>query len=160
MMCHMTYSCDCRRLTEIEKMLTDAEDKQRQITDQSNADNHVKNQQIQQLKSEHERVKVTGLSLESRLYAIDALVGYPVWMQWTNYRWLKWKELVLGDGVLGLLECFLYWLFRRWYVGINILSQDRPVAYICLYIFIAVRLNFTYLCDALLRQFGLVKFSL
>ena len=59
MMCHMTYSCDCRRLTEIEKMLTDAEDKQRQITDQSNADNHVKNQQIQQLKSEHERVKVT-----------------------------------------------------------------------------------------------------
>ena len=40
-------------------MLTDAEDKQRQITDQSNADNHIKNQQIQQLKSEHERVKVT-----------------------------------------------------------------------------------------------------
>ena len=78
MMCHMTYSCDCRRLTEIEKMLTDAEDKQRQITDQSNADNHVKNQQIQQLKSEHERVKVTWLLFESRLYAIDALVGYPV----------------------------------------------------------------------------------
>lgn len=48
-------------------MLTDAEDKQRQITDQSNADNHNKNQQIQQLKSEHERIKVSLVTKGSRL---------------------------------------------------------------------------------------------
>lgn len=46
------------RLTEIEMLLTEAEDKQRQITDKSNSDNHVKGQQIQQLKSELERAKV------------------------------------------------------------------------------------------------------
>ena len=47
-----------RKLEEIEKMLSDAEDKQRQIVDQSNAEVHQLTQQLQSQKSETERLKV------------------------------------------------------------------------------------------------------
>ncbi|XP_067941225.1 outer dense fiber protein 2-like [Watersipora subatra] len=60
------------RLTEIEKLLAEAEDKQRQITDQSNSENHIKTQQIHQLKSELERTKTQMLTTEGKTASLEA----------------------------------------------------------------------------------------